>query len=87
LDRVVRIMKETPALKIEVRGHTDNIGDASYNQKLSERRADAVAEYMIKQGISPVRIRSKGFGETKPLVPNDTEKNRAKNRRTEFTFE
>jgi len=87
LDRVVRIMKENPALKIEVRGHTDNIGDAAYNQKLSERRADAVAEYMIKQGISPERIRSKGFGMTKPLVPNDSEKNRAKNRRTEFTFE
>jgi len=45
-------MKENPGLKIEVRGHTDNIGEKGYNQKLSERRADAVAEYMIKNGIS-----------------------------------
>ncbi|HEY1406057.1 MAG TPA: OmpA family protein, partial [Spirochaetota bacterium] len=86
VERVLRIMKENPGLKVEVSGHTDNIGDAAYNQKLSERRADAVAEYMIKNGISPERITSKGFGETKPIVPNTNEKNRAKNRRTEFKF-
>jgi outer membrane protein OmpA-like peptidoglycan-associated protein/outer membrane protein assembly factor BamB len=86
VERVLRIMKENQKLKLEVRGHTDNIGDPAYNQKLSERRADAVAEYLIKNGISPERIKSKGLGETKPLVPNTSEKNRAKNRRTEFTF-
>ena len=80
-------MKENSKLRIEVRGHSDNIGEASYNQKLSERRADAVAEFMIKQGISPERIKSRGFGMTKPLVPNNSEANRAKNRRTEFVFE
>jgi len=86
LDRMVRIMKEHPKLKLEIRGHTDNIGDVKYNQKLSERRADAVAEYMIKNGISPERLKSVGFGETKPLVPNNSDIHRAKNRRTEFLF-
>jgi outer membrane protein OmpA-like peptidoglycan-associated protein len=87
LDRVVRIMKENTGLKITVSGYTDNIGDAAYNQKLSEKRADSVTSYMIKQGISPERVKSKGYGESKPLVPNNSDKNRAKNRRTEFLFE
>lgn len=87
LDRVVRIMKENAGLKITVSGHTDDIGDAAYNQKLSEKRADAVTSYMIKQGISPERVKAQGFGKTKPLVPNTSDKNRAKNRRTEFIFE
>lgn len=86
LDRVLRIMQENPSMKLEIRGHTDNIGDAAYNMKLSQRRADAVAEYMIKHGISPERLIAKGFGETKAIAPNDTNVNRAKNRRTEFVF-
>ncbi|MGL4370687.1 MAG: OmpA family protein, partial [Spirochaetota bacterium] len=86
LDGVVRMMKENPSLKCEVRGHTDSTGDAAYNMKLSERRADAVKEYMIKNGISPERLMSKGFGSTVPAAPNDTEQGRAKNRRTEFIF-
>jgi outer membrane protein OmpA-like peptidoglycan-associated protein/outer membrane protein assembly factor BamB len=87
LDRVVRILKENGGLRITVNGHTDDIGDDAYNQKLSEKRADAVTSYMIKQGISPERVKAKGFGETKPLVPNTSDWNRAKNRRTEFMFE
>jgi outer membrane protein OmpA-like peptidoglycan-associated protein len=86
LDKLVKIMKGDPSLRVEVRGHTDSTGDSGYNQKLSERRADAVAEYMIKNGISPERLRSTGFGETRPLSSNDTAEGRGRNRRTEFFF-
>ena len=77
-------MKENPDIKIEVRGHTDSTGTEEYNQKLSERRADSVIEYMIKNGISPERLNSVGFGEKKPVTSNDTEEGRSKNRRTEI---
>ncbi|MCX8122668.1 MAG: PQQ-binding-like beta-propeller repeat protein [Spirochaetes bacterium] len=86
LDKLVEMMKVNPHLKVEVWGHTDSIGDDLYNQKLSEKRADAVCEYIIKHGISPERISAKGFGETKPIASNDTKEGRQKNRRTEFYF-
>jgi outer membrane protein OmpA-like peptidoglycan-associated protein len=86
LDELVKMLRQNPSLKLEVRGHTDATGDAAYNLKLSERRADSVREYMIKHGISPERIRAVGFGETRPIAPNATEEGRAKNRRTEFYF-
>jgi len=86
LDRMVRVLKGNSALKLEVRGHTDSMGDSKYNRKLSERRADAVIEYMVKNGVSPERLESTGFGETKPVASNDTKKGREKNRRTEFFF-
>lgn len=84
LSRLVQIMRENPGMKLEVRGHTDASGTAAYNQKLSERRADAVMEYMIKQGISPERLRSMGLGQNEPVADNKTPEGRAKNRRTEF---
>lgn len=86
LNRLLDIMVKNPGLKLEIRGHTDSKGNDKYNQKLSERRADAVSEFMIKNGISPERLRSIGFGETKPVASNDTEEGRQKNRRTEFIF-
>ncbi len=86
LDKLIKIMRQKPELKVEIRGHTDSTGEKDYNQKLSERRADAVAEYMIKNGISPERLNSVGFGETKPIASNKTEEGRSKNRRTEFFF-
>lgn len=86
IDELIRLMKKDPGLKVEIRGHTDSTGEKEYNQKLSERRADAVTEYMIKNGISPERLKSAGFGETKPIASNDTEEGRSKNRRTEFRF-
>ncbi|HOJ50697.1 MAG TPA: OmpA family protein [Spirochaetota bacterium] len=86
LSKILDIMKSNPNLKLLVMGHTDSIGDDKYNQKLSERRADAVIEYLIKNGISPERLSSEGYGETKPVASNDTEEGRAKNRRTEFKF-
>ena len=79
-------MRGNRELRVEVRGHTDSTGDRDYNQKLSERRADAVVEYMIKNGISPERVRSVGFGQTRPVASNETREGRRKNRRTEFFF-
>jgi outer membrane protein OmpA-like peptidoglycan-associated protein/outer membrane protein assembly factor BamB len=86
IDKLVKIMNDNIKLKVEVRGHTDSTGDKDYNQKLSERRADAVIEYMIKNGISPERVRSVGFGQTRPIASNKTKEGRRKNRRTEFFF-
>jgi len=86
LNGLLHIMQRDPSLKIEIRGHTDSVGNDNYNRKLSERRADAVAEYLIKNGISPERLNSVGFGESKPIADNKTKEGRKKNRRTEFYF-
>ncbi|MGC8764556.1 MAG: OmpA family protein [Brevinematia bacterium] len=84
LNKIVEQLKKNPRIKLEIHGHTDNIGTKEYNQKLSEKRAEVVMEYLIKNGISPERLKAKGFGETKPIASNSTEEGRAKNRRTEF---
>ena len=84
LDGIITEMKKNPSLKLEIRGHTDSSGGTEHNQKLSERRADAVVEYMIKQGISAGRLNAVGYGETKPVASNKTADGRRKNRRTEF---
>ncbi len=86
LDKLVIIMKKNPGLKIEVRGYTDSTGKKAYNQQLSEKRADAVIEYMIKNGISPERLKAVGLGEADPIASNKTLEGRRKNRRTEFFF-
>jgi outer membrane protein OmpA-like peptidoglycan-associated protein/Tol biopolymer transport system component len=84
LDRLVTTLNETPKMVIEVRGHTDNTGSNEINTKLSQDRADAVREYFISKGIEPDRVASKGFGESKPVAPNDTDAGRQQNRRVEF---
>jgi len=84
---VVRPMKEHPELRTLVEGHTDSIGSDAYNQRLSERRAQAVADYMEAQGISPSRITTKGWGKSKPIADNKTKQGRAQNRRVEITEE
>ena len=73
--------------KFRIEGHTDNVGAAAFNQTLSQQRADTVVTYLTGQGIDAGRLVSKGFGDTKPLVPNDSPKNMAKNRRVEFHLE
>jgi outer membrane protein OmpA-like peptidoglycan-associated protein len=78
------IMKALPFLAIEVQGHTDNKGDPGHNKKLSQQRAEAVRAFLIAQGIAGTRLVATGFGQTQPLVPNVTEKNRALNRRVQF---
>ncbi len=84
LDDISGMLKKNPRVKLEIQGHTDNVGAREYNQKLSERRADAVMTYLIKSGVSPARLRSVGFGLEKPVASNATAEGRAQNRRTEF---
>ncbi len=78
-------LEANPELVVEIGGHTDNTGDAEYNKELSLRRAEAVKEYIVlRQGIEPERIKTKGYGADKPVSSNDTEEGKAENRRTEF---
>lgn len=84
LDRIVKLMNERPTMTVEVTGHTDGTGSASYNMTLSERRAKSVSGYLIKQGIAVDRITTQYFGETKPIETNNTREGRSKNRRVEF---
>lgn len=86
LDRVVKLLKENPAIEIEMTAHTDSRGNDDYNFKLSYNRARSVMEYILSKGIDAKRITSKGYGETKPVVPNDTDENRQLNRRVEFVI-
>ena len=71
-------------MKIEVGGHTDNVGDDASNVKRSHDRARAVRDYLVKAGIASERIQAKGYGEANPIATNDTEDGRKANRRTEF---
>lgn len=84
LDRVVKLLKENPAIEIEMSAHTDSRGSDDYNFKLSDNRAKSVREYILSKGIAENRIISQGYGETKPVVDNDTDDNRQLNRRVEF---
>lgn len=84
LDKLVRFLSLNITLKIELGGHTDNLGSKSSNQILSENRAKAVYSYLIEKGIVEERLSSKGYGDTKPIADNASEKGRAENRRTEF---
>lgn len=86
LDELVAFLDEYPTMVIEIDGHTDNVGTEKYNQKLSENRAKSVKQYLLSKGVSEERIEAKGFGFSKPIVPNDSDENRAKNRRVEFTI-
>lgn len=84
LDSMLESLKRNPSIKLEVRGHTDSTGSRDLNMRLSQRRADAVVEYMVKNGISPERLTSAGLGPDKPVADNDTPEGRRLNRRTEF---
>lgn len=84
LDVVVKMMQKNPGMKMEVSGHTDNSGDERRNQALSENRAKAVYEYLLSKGVEDFRLTYKGYASTRPVAPNDTPENKAKNRRTEL---
>jgi len=84
LDRLVKLMKDVPGLKIELSGHTDNTGSAQGNVKLSQARAQAVVDYLKSKGINGSRMVAKGYGSSKPIATNDTASGRQENRRTEF---
>ena len=85
LDNLYDIVNRCPDLDIEIGGHTDSDGSDSTNQRLSERRAGAVGAYLSSKGIPSERMRVVGYGESKPIRPNDTRDNKARNRRIEFT--
>ena len=84
LDSLGDIVRRCPGLTIEVSGHTDSDGGTRANQRLSEARARSVALYLVSKGIEAARIRSIGYGETRPVVPNDSAAHKARNRRIEF---
>ncbi len=85
LDEVMVVLENNPALRVEIEGHTDNVGSEAYNRKLSENRARAVMEYLVKKGAQTERLSSVGYGFSMPIAPNDTPAGRAKNRRVELT--
>lgn len=76
LDRVSRVLRDYPQTRIRVEGHTDSKGSEAYNQKLSERRAQSVANALIQRGVDPIRIETIGFGETQPISSNDADNRR-----------
>lgn len=84
LDSLANLLKSNPILQLTIEGHTDNIGGATYNQTLSEKRAGAVMTYLTDAGIVASRLRAAGYGQQKPLAENSTTEGRAKNRRVEL---
>lgn len=86
LNRVIEFLNANPDIKIEIAGHTDNVGKAQINMKLSQSRANSVTKYMISKGVSTSRITAKGYGITKPVAANKTAQGRSQNRRVEFTI-
>ena len=86
LQEVIEAMKKHPNVRLEIQGHTDNVGDPSYNITLSQERAQAVKDHMVENGISATRLTTNGFGENKPIASNATAEGRALNRRIEFVI-
>jgi outer membrane protein OmpA-like peptidoglycan-associated protein len=84
LKSVADIANRCPSVKIEITGHTDSVGSKDANQHLSAERAQSVAKFLVQQGVASPRIDTAGLGDTRPVAPNDSDANRAKNRRIEF---
>jgi len=84
IKKIANILKKYPNVKVEIGGHTDSDGDAAYNLKLSQERVDMVKKALVEFGVDANRLTTKGYGESKPLVKNDSPENKAKNRRVEF---
>jgi outer membrane protein OmpA-like peptidoglycan-associated protein len=81
LDKIAEVMKRLPGLRLEVQGHTDSDGDPDNNLRLSQQRAESVCQYLEEQGIATDRLVAKGYGETHPIAPNDSQQGKALNRR------
>lgn len=86
LDQLIKILVDNPTLKIEIKGHTDNVGDFNLNVKLSKDRCDAVIEYLVKNKVEKTRLKATGRGSLDPISSNNIEENRQKNRRVEFVI-
>ena len=85
LDRLAQVAKSCPQVGLDVEGHTDSVGGRTANRSLSLRRANAVIDYLVSAGVPRPRLRPVGYGEDKPVAPNNSSSNRAKNRRIEFS--
>jgi OOP family OmpA-OmpF porin len=86
LDEVATALISQPSLNVQVAGHTDSIGSAGYNLKLSDRRAKSVRQYLISRGVAAKNLQAAGFGESKPIASNETADGRTENRRVEFAI-
>ena len=86
LDKAVQVLSDYPDVRLEIGGHTDNVGKAEFNMELSQKRAESVKNYFVSKGISSDRLTAVGYGMDKPLTSNKTAADKAKNRRTEFTL-
>jgi OOP family OmpA-OmpF porin len=84
LRKILRFLKENPTLRVEISGHTDNSGSETYNLQLSQKRAQAVYEYLVAHEVDPERLTAKGYGPHQPIADNSTEEGRQKNRRIQF---
>lgn len=84
LENLYNVLVDNPKIKVEISGHTDNVGTAAYNKKLSQDRAKSVVDYLINKGIPATRLTSMGYGSEQPIAPNNTDEGRQLNRRTEF---
>jgi len=84
LDEAAKVMAENADLTVAVEGHTDSVGSDAYNQKLSERRAQAAVDYLVSKGVAAARLAPTGYGESKPVASNDTAEGRAQNRRVDL---
>ena len=84
LNQVASVLNDFPKMKVSIEGHTDTVGGEAPNMRLSQRRAEAVLDYLVSKGISPDRLEAIGYGPTKPIASNKTASGRARNRRTEF---
>ncbi|MBF0181164.1 MAG: OmpA family protein [Magnetococcales bacterium] len=84
LERVARVLRDNPGVRVEIQGHTDGIGTPEYNEDLSKKRAASVMRHLTGQGIAPERLSAAGFGMRKPVASNEDETGRAKNRRVEL---
>ena len=86
LDQAVKVLAESPSVRLEISGHTDSSGDAAKNLVISQQRAEAVVKYLVSKGIAENRLVAKGYGPEKPVAPNTTPAGRSQNRRVEFTL-
>jgi len=84
LDEAAQTLLGYPNVRVSVEGHTDAIGSAAYNERLSVRRAEAVFRYLVNHGVSPDRMEVVGYGKSRPVADNETESGRAQNRRVEL---
>jgi OOP family OmpA-OmpF porin len=84
LQKALNTLRTNPDLRVEIQGHTDDVGSNTANQRLSERRANSVRDWFIQNGIDANRMTARGYGEDNPLVPNDSPENRARNHRIQF---